>query len=148
MLIRRLEFELPLVSTFKIHLSILKQRLVDCSHEVHVFVDASQKAMCAVAYIRSVQCETAVVSFLVDPIRTSNIPKVELQATVIGLQLSMSIHSFLRFRVQNCFFSGATDPLLFNGFLRPTNVSLFSLIIVWQKSQTVVMLNKTGTSKV
>ena len=59
--------------------------------------------MCAVAYLRSVQCETAVV-FLVYPISTSNIPKVELQATVIGLQSSMSIHFFHRFRVQNCFF--------------------------------------------
>ena len=101
--------ELPLVSTFKIQRSILNESFVDCSHELHVFVDASQSAMCAVAYLRSVQCENVIVSFLVAkcrvaPIRASTIPKLELQAAVIGLRLSMSIQSFLPFSVQNCFF--------------------------------------------
>ena len=100
---------MALVSTFKIQRSILNESFVDCSHELHVFVDASQSAMCAVAYLRSVHCETVLVSFLVAkcrlaPIRASTIPKLELQAAVIGLRLSMSIQSFLPFSVQNCFF--------------------------------------------
>ena len=37
-------------------------------------------------------------------IRASTIPKLELQAAVIGLRLSMSIQSFLPFSVQNGFF--------------------------------------------
>ena len=101
--------ELALVSTLKIQRSILNESFIDCSHELHVFVDASQSAMCAVAYLRSVQCKTVVVSFLVAkcrvaPIRASTIPKLELQAAVICLRLSMSIQSFLPFSVQNCFF--------------------------------------------
>ena len=101
--------ELPLVSTFKIQRSILNESFVDCSHELHVFVDASQSAICAVAYLRSVQCENVIVSFLVAkcrvaPIRASTIPKLELQAAVIGLRLSMPIQSFLPFSVQNSFF--------------------------------------------
>ena len=96
--------ELPLVSTFKIQRSILNESFIDCSHELHVFVDASQSAMCALAYLRSVQCENVMVSFLVAkcrvaPIRASTIPKLELQAAVIGLRLSMSIQSFLPFSV-------------------------------------------------
>ena len=47
--------ELPLVSTFKIHRSILIESQLDCSHELHVFVDASQSTMCAVEYLRSIQ---------------------------------------------------------------------------------------------
>ena len=109
--------ELPLVSTFKIQRSILNESFVDCSHELHVFVDTSQSAMCAVAYLRSVQCETVIVAFLVAkcrvaPIRASTIPKLEIQAAVIGLRLSMSIQSFLPFSVQNCFFwSGSSTAL-------------------------------------
>ena len=56
-------FELPLVSTFKVQRSMLNEILVNCSHELHVFV-ALQSAMCAVAYLRSAQCEFVVVSFL------------------------------------------------------------------------------------
>ena len=108
---------MPFVSTFKIQRSILNESLLDCSHELHVFVDASQSALCAVAYLRSVQCETVIVSFLVAkyrvaPIRASTTPKLELQAAVIGLRLSMSIQSFLPFRVQNCFFWSDSSTIL------------------------------------
>ena len=94
--------ELPLVSTFNLQRSILNKSFVDCSHELHVFVDASQSAMCAVAYLRLVQCENVIVSFIVAkcrvaPIRASTFPKLELQAAVIGLRLSMSIQSFLTY---------------------------------------------------
>ena len=65
--------------------------------------------MCVVAYLRSIQCETVIISFLVAkcrvaPIRASTIPKLELQAAVIGLPLSMSIQHFPPFSVQNGFF--------------------------------------------
>ena len=104
--------ELPLVSTFKVQRSKLNESLVNCYHEIHVFVDVSQSAKCAGAYLRSVKCETVVVSFLlgkgrVAPIRASANPKLELQAAVIGLRFSMSIQSFLPFSVQNCFFCPA-----------------------------------------
>ena len=65
--------------------------------------------MYTVAYLRSVQCETVTVSFLVAKCkvartRASTIPKLEFQSAVIGLRLSKSIQSFLPFDVQNCFF--------------------------------------------
>ena len=109
-----------LVSTFKVQRrSILTESLVNCSHELHVFVDASQSAMCAVAFLRAVQSET-VVSFLVAkcrvaPFCANAISKLELQAAVIGLRLSMSIQSFLPYSVQNCFlWSGSST--VFQGF--------------------------------
>ena len=101
-------YELPLVSTFNFQRSISNESIVNCSHELHVFVDNSQSAMCAVAYLRSVQCENVVVLFFVAkfrvaPIRARCIPKFELQAVVIGWRLSMSIKPFLPFSVKNCF---------------------------------------------
>ena len=137
--------ELPLVSTFKTQRAILNESRVDCSIQLHDFVGASQSAMCAVAYLRSIQCETVVVWFLVSkcrvaPIRAKTTPKFELHAAVIGLRLSMYIQFFYIFSVRNVSF-GATAPGLLNGFRRLTNVFLFSLLIVWQNSQTVVMLN-------
>ena len=95
--------EFPLVSTFNVPRSKLKERLVHGYHELHVFVDAPQAAICAVALHIFVQSSVKlVVSFLVAkcrvaPIRASTMPKLELQVAVIGLRLSMSIQSFLPF---------------------------------------------------
>ena len=83
----------------------MNEGLINCSHELHVFVYASQSAMCAVAYLLSAHRETFLVAKCrVAPIRASTIPKLELQTAVIGLRLSMSIQSSLPSSVQNYFF--------------------------------------------
>ena len=101
--------ELASLSSFKIKRCILHEESLNWQHELHVFVDASQSAMCAVVYLRSSTAESVVVSFLVGkcrvaPLRASTIPKLELQAAVIGLRLAISIQSFLPFSVSSCSF--------------------------------------------
>ena len=119
--------QLPLVTTFKIQRSILNERLVDCSHELHVFADASRSAMCAVEYFRSDECGTVVVSFLVAkcrvvPIRAITIPKCEHHAAVFGVLLTKSIQSFFSFQC----------PKL---FLLERQLHCFSMdFVVWQTS--------------
>ena len=65
---------------------------VDKQHELHIFSDASQLAFGAVAYIRSASENSVSCSFLiskakVDPIKQLSIPKMELQAAVLGKRL-------------------------------------------------------------
>ena len=73
--------------------------------QLHTFVDASQCAMCAVVYVRFVCEDSVCVNFIVGkcrvaPIRSSTIPKLELQAALIGMRLCASVKSFLPFVIE------------------------------------------------
>ena len=77
--------------------------------ELHTLVDASQAAMCVVIYARSMCNEEVFVNFVVGkcrvaPIRSSTIPKLELQAALIGMRLCTSVKSLLPFDVERCWF--------------------------------------------
>ena len=63
------------------------------NHQLHVFVDASTVALAAVAYIRTQNPdENFQTSFLlgkckVEPIKQFSLPKLELEAAVLGTRL-------------------------------------------------------------
>lgn len=64
--------------------------------QLHIFVDASEKAMAAVAYLRSDIQEGAIVSLAaakckLAPTAQQSIPRLELQAAVLGLRLAEMI---------------------------------------------------------
>ena len=85
--------------------------------QLHVFVDASQSAMCAVIYLRAKCDEVLQVSFLVGkcrvaPIRSTTIPKLELQAALIGLRLATSIRKFLPLTLNETFFWSDSSTVL------------------------------------
>ncbi|XP_058817332.1 uncharacterized protein LOC131680634 [Topomyia yanbarensis] len=66
------------------------------SLELHVFVDASEMAYCAVAYFRIVEdgiprCALVTSKVKVTPLRPQTIPKNELNAAVLGVRLMRSI---------------------------------------------------------
>ena len=69
------------------------------NHQFHIFVDASTVALAAVAYIRTQkQDETYQTFFLlgkskVAPIKQISVPKVELEAAVLGTHLSTLIQT-------------------------------------------------------
>ncbi|XP_058456625.1 uncharacterized protein LOC131434022 [Malaya genurostris] len=66
------------------------------SLELHIFVDASEEAMAAVAYFRiiegsNVRCSLVSAKTKVAPIKPLSIPKLELSAAVLGARLSKSV---------------------------------------------------------
>ena len=93
--------------------------------ELHVFADASEDTMCAVAYIRSKPKEySADLAFVIGkcrvaPMRHLSIPRWELQAAVMAVRLNEQIVKEHETKIHSATF-GQTPLLFCNGFIAPT----------------------------
>lgn len=88
------------------------------SIEMHTFVDASEKAYCAVSYLRiidqeGVDCVLIGAKTKVAPLKPLlTIPRLELLAAVLGTRLATSIHGSLSFTINKRYFwSDSRDVL-------------------------------------
>ncbi|XP_062703599.1 uncharacterized protein LOC134286050 [Aedes albopictus] len=77
--------------------------------ELHVFCDASTMAMAAVAYLRVVKGEQVDVSFVasrgrVAPVRFMSVPKLELQAALLGYRLSLMVKKEMEIDIHSIVF--------------------------------------------
>ena len=86
--------------------------------ELHVFADASEDTMCAVAYLRSKPKEySADLAFVmgkcrVAPMRHLSIPRLELQAAVMAVRLKEQIVKEHEMKINSCsFWSDSTTVL-------------------------------------
>ena len=99
--------------------------------ELHVFADASEDTMCAVAYLRSQPKEySADLAFVmgkcrVAPMRHLSIPRLELQAAVMAVRLKEQIFKEHEMKINSCsqtqlrYCSGYTVPIVNNKCLWP-----------------------------
>ena len=70
----------------------------DAKHELHIFCDASSTAVATTIYIRSSSAEEITTQFVVSkarvaPIKTTTIPKLELEAAATGAELASFVRS-------------------------------------------------------
>ncbi|XP_058839467.1 uncharacterized protein LOC131694941 [Topomyia yanbarensis] len=77
--------------------------------QLHVFVDASENGYAAVAYFRyeegnTIECAFVTAKTRVAPLKYVSIPRLELQAAVIGTRLAKAIGETHRIAVQKRFF--------------------------------------------
>ncbi|CAL8137644.1 unnamed protein product [Orchesella dallaii] len=77
--------------------------------QLHVFVDASEEAYCAAVYLRVEKNGYVDVSFIsskvkVAPMKKLTIPRLELQAAVLGSRLANTIQGELRLKIHSCMF--------------------------------------------
>ena len=86
--------------------------------ELHVFADASEDTMCAVAYLRSQPKEySADLAFVIGkcrvaPMRHLSIPRLELQAAIMAVRLKEQIVKEHEMKINSCsFWSDATTVL-------------------------------------
>ncbi|XP_041784360.1 uncharacterized protein LOC121602553 isoform X2 [Anopheles merus] len=78
--------------------------LNQCHIELHIFCDASENGMAAVAYFRFerdglIECALVGSKTKVAPISFTSIPRLELQAAVIGTRLAQTIKSSHRLQI-------------------------------------------------
>lgn len=83
---------LPKIETIRIPRCYVTETNTEC-RELHVFVDASEEAYSAVAYVRAVkfdniQCAIIAAKARVSPQQPLTIPKAELQAALLGARLA------------------------------------------------------------
>ncbi|XP_059218365.1 uncharacterized protein LOC131994991 isoform X1 [Stomoxys calcitrans] len=95
-----LEFSVP-----RCYSGAFEKSLVD----MHIFVDASEEAMAVVAYWRMVNSEFVEVAFIMGktscaPTRYHTIPKLELQAAVMGVRLKELIMQNHLKNINKCYF--------------------------------------------
>ncbi|XP_058827306.1 uncharacterized protein LOC131687250 [Topomyia yanbarensis] len=79
------------------------------SVQLHTFVDASENGMAAVAYLRfeakgTVECSLVAAKTRVAPLKYLTIPRLELQASLMGARLAHSIIQGLDIDVSQCVF--------------------------------------------
>ncbi|XP_055622773.1 uncharacterized protein LOC129766279 [Toxorhynchites rutilus septentrionalis] len=77
--------------------------------QIHTFVDASEDGYAAVVYLRFqrgsvVECAIVVAKSRVAPLKFVSIPRLELQAAVVGARLANTVTSSLSFKVNKKFF--------------------------------------------
>ena len=84
----------------EVHLTrtLTSLRYSESSAELHIFVDSSTAAMAALAYLRITHNHSEVTEILfligkckVAPIKQTSVPKLELEAAVIGVRLQPTI---------------------------------------------------------
>ncbi|XP_055585561.1 uncharacterized protein LOC129738407 [Uranotaenia lowii] len=89
----------------------------DTNHiQIHVFVDASENGYAAVVYLRfeedSVECAFVTAKTRVAPLKYVSIPRLELQAAVIGARLAQDVVEQHRLPItQRFFWSDSRDVL-------------------------------------
>ena len=89
--------DLPSLDNVKVRRSLNIMKETEQTTYIHMFVDASEKAMCAVAYIRNEAKDRSIdVRFVstkckVAPLIATSIPRLELSAAVTGLRLALTI---------------------------------------------------------
>ncbi|XP_036319769.1 uncharacterized protein LOC118734157 [Rhagoletis pomonella] len=92
---------------------------ISCSSniELHIFVDASQVAFAAVGYFRVVHNGVVDVTFVMAKTRTApnrlmSIPRLELQAAVLGTRLSKMLVSYHDFNISRILFWSDSQTVL------------------------------------
>lgn len=76
--------------------------------ELHTMVDSSEVAFCAVSYLRIVSSDHTELAFVAGktkcaPLKELSVPRLELQAAVLGCRLMNTIRESHRFVVDRCF---------------------------------------------
>ena len=114
------------------------QNLLETENQLHVFVDASIVATCAVVYLRSLnktsnEVQTAFVigKCKVAPVKQLSVPKLELEASVTGVRLLNFVRHELSVEISNVFI-GRIVKLSLTGLALPRS-NQFLLLIALQK---------------
>ncbi|XP_062541898.1 uncharacterized protein LOC134209893 [Armigeres subalbatus] len=108
---------LPEVESVQIPRCYNAQKSPNSDVELHTFVDASENAFAAVSYLRfndsdAVECVIVAAKTRVAPLKFQSIPRLELQAAVLGARLAQTILESLSFGVaRRCFWSDSRDVL-------------------------------------
>jgi len=97
---------------------------------MHIFVDASQAAFAAVAYLRVLSPTKVDVAFVIGKTRLApkkliSIPRLELQAAILGVRLNRVIQEHLKLPIKDILFWSDSKTVLQCIFSRARKLQLF-----------------------
>ena len=103
----------------------------DCKVSLIVFVDASEQAFAAVAYFRfaredEVQVTQVMAKARVAPVKQLTIPRLELQAAVLGVRLAATIKASHTIRIDESLFLSDSKTVL--AWINSSNSKLPSFV--------------------
>lgn len=106
------------LSTFKIPRLMSSFPLTETTIQLHVFCDASENAYACVAYLRfeyggSIKCTLVNSKARVAPLKPTSIPRLELQAAVLGARLCHSLRNSLNVKIDAYFLWSDSKTVLY-----------------------------------
>ena len=138
--------DLPLLEDFHIKRCLLPEDVEISRIEVHVFSDASQEAYGAVAYLRYVSSEGQIhCAFVIGksrlaPMRVVTIPRLELMAAVLAVQINIMLQCELRMSVDETYFW--TDSMIVIHYIRNRNKRFKTFV-----ANRIAMIHEASTIK-
>ena len=97
---------------------------------LHIFTDASEEAMCIVAYLQdqaTLKLTYVIGKCRVAPIRHMTVPKLELQAAVYGVRLRKQIRNEHDVKIEKKSIIGPTHQQCYSGYRQRTRNNKYSL---------------------
>ncbi|XP_036334764.1 uncharacterized protein LOC118745419 [Rhagoletis pomonella] len=121
---------LPLMQAVEISRCYSRNLTAATDVEIHTFVDASEYAYAAVCYLRVLRCGAVDVPLVaakskVAPLKPISIPRMELQAAVIGLRLAQRVMKVSRLKIQHATYWSDSKTVLQWLKMDPRNLQQF-----------------------
>ncbi|XP_065355454.1 uncharacterized protein LOC135949918 [Calliphora vicina] len=116
--------------------------------QLHTFVDAGENAYAAVCYFRiqhndDVDVRIVAAKSKVTPLKPISIPRLELQAALVGTRLALKIRSATRLNCEECFFWSDSKTVLKWLSIDPKN---FKAFVMYRVGEILEFTNVTQWS--
>lgn len=126
---------LPSIENVQINRCYFSSQTPNSTIQLHIFVDSSEQAYAAVAYLRcvtekQVECALVAAKTRVAPIKPLSIPRLELEAALLGAKLAQTIDSGHSLQITQRYFWSDSKCVL-SWLSKPKKLQTVCIVSCW-----------------